>query len=677
MSNTAAKLDILIDIQAKLGELLKVQHGMREAKAEAAGFGALLRQGLGIGTGMELARRGIEMVKGAITASVGEAFRLAGQLNDVSQNLSISTDALQVLAELVKDNGGEFETLTQGIVTYRAQLALARNGNEEASRTFRDLHLSADALSRLPLELQIEKLARAITASKDQTSAFDSAVKILGSRNAPKLMQSLRELAKDGYRALDSAMKESGRIMESETIDRLDRAEKQLSKFKRSLAIHTGEAIGFWTKMWDSMAARPLATIGAAASAPLYWSGVLKNDPLGQVFNGLPSEAPPPENTGPVRATSEEMIAARLQFTSEEIDRTNNFALATELEKRPRLISLLQEQERLQNELLKLKYADVIAMKEGDEDNSMNATKEQLVQLREKAKLEAEIAKNRSQQRTVAGQAPSEFTRNKEQFLGVNDPTVNTGFMSPMQGALSGAMQWATEVGSVGQQVAGTINSTIGESVRGVSSELANWAVTGKMSGDTLAQVGMSIFTGWVTNIVTMGVQWLITEALMATGILSLDALQSALLVNKTVEVNAANAATLPANTANAAAASVGSFGIAAALGLVALLAVMAMFGGFREHGGAVSAGVPYIVGERRPEMFIPSGAGRIVPTTESFTRNSPGLGGSAAVGASKPRMLLMRPSTQQEFDALRRLPDWDVQVVDTMMRHRGTLING
>ncbi len=55
---------------------------------------------------------------------------------------------------------------------------------------------------------------------------------------------------------------------------------------------------------------------------------------------------------------------------------------------------------------------------------------------------------------------------------------------------------------------------------------------------------------------------------------------------------------------------------------------------------------------------------------------HSPGLGGSAPVGASKPRMLLMRPSTQEEFDQLRRLPDWDVHGVDTVMRNRGTILN-
>ncbi len=42
----AAKLDILIEIQAKLDGLLKVNQGLRDAKQEASTLGGLLRQGL-------------------------------------------------------------------------------------------------------------------------------------------------------------------------------------------------------------------------------------------------------------------------------------------------------------------------------------------------------------------------------------------------------------------------------------------------------------------------------------------------------------------------------------------------------------------------------------------------------------------------------------------------------
>ncbi len=39
------------------------------------------------------------------------------------------------------------------------------------------------------------------------------------------------------------------------------------------------------------------------------------------------------------------------------------------------------------------------------------------------------------------------------------------------------------------------------------------------------------------------------------------------------------------------------------------------IFGGFRASGGPVKAGVPYVVGEKRPELFVPNTSGTILPS--------------------------------------------------------------
>ena len=41
--------------------------------------------------------------------------------------------------------------------------------------------------------------------------------------------------------------------------------------------------------------------------------------------------------------------------------------------------------------------------------------------------------------------------------------------------------------------------------------------------------------------------------------------------------------------------------------------------GGARADGGPVSAGVPYLVGERRPEVFVPDVSGNIIPSLPAF----------------------------------------------------------
>ena len=50
------------------------------------------------------------------------------------------------------------------------------------------------------------------------------------------------------------------------------------------------------------------------------------------------------------------------------------------------------------------------------------------------------------------------------------------------------------------------------------------------------------------------------------------------------------------------------------------------LFGGARAQGGAVSAGKSYVVGEKGPEMFVPSTSGRIQPN------NAMGGGGQTVV---------------------------------------------
>lgn len=50
-----------------------------------------------------------------------------------------------------------------------------------------------------------------------------------------------------------------------------------------------------------------------------------------------------------------------------------------------------------------------------------------------------------------------------------------------------------------------------------------------------------------------------------------------------------------------------------------------ALFGGFKAGGGPVQSGKAYVVGEKRPELFVPSSAGRIIPNVPaagSYGRN-------------------------------------------------------
>lgn len=44
------------------------------------------------------------------------------------------------------------------------------------------------------------------------------------------------------------------------------------------------------------------------------------------------------------------------------------------------------------------------------------------------------------------------------------------------------------------------------------------------------------------------------------------------------------------------------------------------IFGGFKARGGSVQAGKAYVVGEKRPELFVPGSNGRIEPTVPELS---------------------------------------------------------
>jgi hypothetical protein len=66
-----------------------------------------------------------------------------------------------------------------------------------------------------------------------------------------------------------------------------------------------------------------------------------------------------------------------------------------------------------------------------------------------------------------------------------------------------------------------------------------------------------------------------------------------------------------------------GSFGQTGQMGGLVGSAASAIFGGFREGGGDVSPGQSYIVGEKRPEIFVPNTSGKIIPNTGGMGMSS------------------------------------------------------
>lgn len=216
----------------------------------------------------------------------------------------------------------------------------------------------------------------------------------------------------------------------------------------------------------------------------------------------------------------------------------------------------------------------------------------------------------------------------------VYDRSVNTQAISVSEGFGKGAADYVSSLGSQGEQVASAMRSSIGASVQDISSGIWDWATGVGTFQDMVLNLGETIAQTILQTVIQIGVQWLVSAALAKVGLIGISTTESALRAKSTAETVASETAKTPSLMANAAAASAGSFGLAAVIGIALLLAMMAMFSGGREKGGDVQSGRAYIVGEKRPELFLPGMSGTIIPSLDSLGVPATGSSATPAAGA-------------------------------------------
>lgn len=572
-----SKLELLIDIRSRLDELTKATGELSKFRQEATSTGQALKTGFGI----EIARRGLDLLTRNVREMAVESFNMADAIKDTARNLGLTTDAYQVLSAVIKDAGGDVGLLTMAVSNSNRSLAEARNLGSAAASAYRALGLDIVALEQLPIERRFETIARAIANSTDRTAAFDAASKILGSRNLPTLLGALRDLAEDGYGKVAEAARDAGRVMENETIQRLERAKKNIEKLKEAATIKVGEEVGTIMGAWEKEGIMGLMRYAAAAWQPFYRPAM-----QARYAASTPETPPPPSDGSAAReaalkyqlAAAEDTLArAILRRQTAEADPTR-----TNLQKREHLVKLMKEEAAARSAV-----ADALKAMPLD-----GATQQQ--RDFELEKLREENKRLNDQLRRTGYGTPSydreQATRDRfKQFT--EDERGTSGFS--LGGSMrTGAMDWVTGLGTQGEQVSGALQSSLGATVQGISDGIYGW-ITGTMSfGEAMQNLGATVFKTIIDTIVQMGVQWLVTQALIKTGILSTKALTSSVRAADVVETNAAETAKMPMLMKNAALANAGSFGLSAVIGIALLAALLGAFlGGGFETGGYTGDG--------------------------------------------------------------------------------------
>lgn len=587
--------------------------GLKKLANEVSTFGQTIRAGFGLSVGATLAN-GILAIARSIPQAVKEGVKYAASLEDLASQSGLTTDAVQVLGAAARASGADFENVRQAIGNLRLATEQALTGNGKLAAAFESLGLDAARLAELPLASQFEAVAGAFSKAGDSGKAFSSIVTILGERDATRLQGMLRELGANGLPRLAEQLRQSGALLDSTFIKKADEIDDRWGllkqRFQTSIAQFaivlkplldalTGFA-GFALRVFDRIALAIYRIGNAAGGAAALLADKLQGGSLTAADVERILQEKEARDFGRGAKSPSDLLGNAPSDAAQTTARAAAVRSLVDAESRLKVV----QSENAALSLRGLTAAEATEKQVAALEREITARR-QLIEATRAKPLDGEtetqraaaIAILRAQNLQLQNQinelvlGPSRLQKSRDAFAGLNDAASNPNALSPLGGVQTGILDFFTSLGTAGQQVASTIQNSLGTAVQGIGDGIYGWLSQTQSFGEALQNIRGSILRGMIQSIVDMGTQWIFTHGIAKAGMLALDALQSFLLGKKVVEVNAAEAATLPAKTAGAAAASISSFGVAAAVGIAAMVAALALFGGGFAEGGFTGPG--------------------------------------------------------------------------------------
>lgn len=214
-------MSIVRELFAKLGLVVdKGSFTAADVLLAGAKAGLVAVAGLGLAAGVGVAA----LVHGLVETT--------GQLNDMSQSVGVSTDALQELGFAAQLNGSDLDSMRLGLTLLSKHLVSAGEGNKEAGETFGKLGLRVrDASGKLKSADAVfgeigDKFAKLPDGPKKTALALDLFGKS-GAQLIPTLNQGGAELSK-----LRQEARDLGIVISKETIVAGDDLGDNLDKLK-------------------------------------------------------------------------------------------------------------------------------------------------------------------------------------------------------------------------------------------------------------------------------------------------------------------------------------------------------------------------------------------------------------------------------------------------------------
>jgi len=632
---SSERLDILLGFRSDTSQVNSAQRAV-------ANLGASLRT-VASTFGVAFGAAGVGM-------AIRSAVRLGSEIRNLSDQATVSTDSWQALTFVLRRHGIEQTTLANSLNQQRAAIAQARDGLATYTRAFDQLGIDVEEFAALPVDRQFERIAQAVMSAEDRTTAYGAASQILGRRNAPRLQRALEDLAREGLDGVTDAARRAGQVIGEETVDRMEVFGTRIEMLKRQAqsasAVLVGEFLGIGEKIGIGLGSMVYG-VDAAADAiermreESRRSGGTQND-LADDLARTTAEMERQERAAQalarsisswqdtarqfeVRGESDGQRADRLrreaqQFLVQSRD-AGGIATPEGAEADRQYMMRLMEAEAIEDRLIE-RQAQAL-------DRRERADRSRLTLTERAEELEEEIAALQAQ-RAVFGGAGSmaEFETGVEiteqlldkeaelETLRAQIEGIDSGIQGMTRSAVDFAQVWDTAVTTA---------------IISFSSHVARNILQARSMGEAWQSIGMAVAQTVLQMIIQESLLSAYRKVFAAQDVATNAAKNSALVAQETAAATATAAAWTPA----ALLKSIVTWGAAALVGAALLVAVMGGISG-RRHGGPVSAGTPYLVGEEGPELVVPDQSATVISNRALVSAGPSGDGGAVMSGGGE-----------------------------------------
>jgi hypothetical protein len=189
---------------------------------------------------------GLEPIKGAIASafSIGAIAALtkstieyAGHINDIADRIGVTTDYLQEMQYVTKQNGAEVDDLVKIFEKLGDARNKALSGDVGAQNNFKQLGISQEALQTKSRESILDSIAASFKAGN--SPAMTAAFKDIGGKGAAVLIPSFV----DGIESGRAAARAAGAVISEDVLIQLDEIGDGFDRFKIVLMSEFAPAI--------------------------------------------------------------------------------------------------------------------------------------------------------------------------------------------------------------------------------------------------------------------------------------------------------------------------------------------------------------------------------------------------------------------------------------------------